>query len=203
MTTPSESFPLALPESAQPVEVAANVAATGRLLGVLRTEVDHPQALIGKELEFADDGSFDLTGLPPLAETPDPDDMGSGYLAGIRPSDGAGQVVILQREKGGVVGRVIVTLHEGQPTRLFGERRVPWHPELGLTRREALKGQLATPELLDQLGIRLSGAFEAKRARMNDARQPRASLRAAARVALGPFLRRAPTDSSPKRRELE
>ncbi len=201
--TSSESFPLALPESAQPAEVEANVVATGRLLGVLRAEADHPQAVIGKELEFADDGSFDLTGLPPLAETPDPDDLGSGYLAGIRPSDGAGQVVLLQREKGGVVGRVVVTLQEGRPTRLFGERRVSWRPEFGLTRREMLKGQLATPELLDQLGVRLNGAFEAKRARMNDAKQPRTTLRTVARIALGSLLRRAQTDSSTKRHELE
>jgi len=168
MTFSPDAYPAraAAPELAE--TITDNIAATGRLLDVLRSEADHPQALIGKEQDFMDDGSFDASVGPPLAETADPDNIGNGYLAGLRP-DGAGQVIILEREKGGVVGRAVLTLREGQPTRFLGDRLIPDRPEFGLTRRETVDGQLVPPQLLGQLGAQLVRAFDVKRARINAA----------------------------------
>lgn len=156
--------------SETPQALEKNLLATERLLGALRSEAEHPQSVINRDVWFEDDGSFDASIGPPLAEVPDPDNMENGYLVGLRP-DGVGQVVMLQRERGGVVGRVVITLQEGKPTRLLGERRTVWHPQSGLSRPERINGQLVPLDLLDQLGSALPEAFDAKRAWLYGARR--------------------------------
>lgn len=170
---------VSFPEDPQAMEL--NISATGKLLDTIRDEAAHPRSVISRELWFKDDGAFDLSAGPPLAAIADPESWGNSYMVGLRP-DGVGQVVMLQREKGGVVGRVVITLYDGAPTRLLGERRV-WDPELGLSCRESIDGQLASPDLLDQLGVSLSKAFDAKRARLYDDKPGR--LRTLASALLG------------------
>lgn len=162
MSTPGEQFSLTLAKSAGMVDVTGNIAATGRLLDVLRTEESHPQSVIGARVEFADDGSFDSSIGQPLAEVSDPADPWSSYLAGLRRSDCAGQIVLLQREKSAILGRVVVMLREGQPTRLLGQRTLRLQ-QFGITEVKRLTGQLAPPALLDLMGVRLVEAFDARR----------------------------------------
>jgi len=149
------------PSPEGPEAIQANVLATGRLLGTLRAEAEHPQSLLDSGTWFEDDGTFDLSEGPTLAELPDPENLENSYMVGLRP-DGVGQVVMLQRE-GGVVGRVVVTLNDGVVTRLLGERRVV-DPKSGLAHREIVDGRLAPPDLLDQLGTALPRVFDTQRA---------------------------------------
>jgi len=154
-------------------ETAADIDAVGSLLSVIEREAAHPQTVICDKAWFEEDGSFDATIGPLLAEIGDINND-NAYQVGLRP-DGLGQVIMLQRERGGVVGRVVISLSRGTRSKVYGERREPWGAN-GLTYRKILDGEPIDPNVLVGLSELLPVAFEEKRRRIAQEQRSRTVL---------------------------
>lgn len=156
-------------------EVAANIAATNSLIGILRAGVEHPQPVISGEAQWDESLS---TGIDPMVglqmdHLSDPDEPRNSYLLGMR-EDGVGRIVMLEAgPRGGVGGRVTMTLREGMPTSLSGGRTMRLHTKGGIPYDEYVKlDRPALAEELDALSARLPVLFEARRTRQYGGNKP-------------------------------
>lgn len=138
----------------------ANIDATNSLLDILQSEATGSNTVLN--ITNFDDNYLknDATRLPPLNIFRDPENENNEYLIGLR-DDGTGQIVMLVRENGGVVGRLELTLKRDQTTVAHGERLE--QAKNRFPERHILEGERVSPEILIRLRDTLPSIFEMRR----------------------------------------